>query len=59
MNRNDWLNFEIYIGGLIESEKIKDAETLRRFSDSMHQQMELAVQDYADDEGIEDYDPVY
>lgn len=59
MDRNDWLNFEIYIGDLLEEQNIRDADKLGKFSDELHQQLEMAVEDYANDTGIEDYDPVY
>lgn len=59
MNRNDWLNFEIYVGDLLEEQNIKDADKLGKFSNDLHQQLEVAVIDYANDIGINDYDPVY
>ena len=59
MNRNDWLNFEIYIGDLLEKQNIMDAEKLGKFSDELHQQLEMSVQDYANGIGMNGYEPVY
>lgn len=55
----NYIEFELTIMDMIYEQKIKDADTLRDFSDELHQSLEMAVEDYASDEGIEDYIPVY
>lgn len=55
----NYIEFELAIMDMIDEQKIKDADTLRDFSDRLHQSLEMAVEDYASDEGIEDYIPVY
>ena len=53
------IEFELMVMDMIADHKIKDADKLRDFSDGLHQSLELAVEDYAFDEGIENYIPVY
>lgn len=53
------IEFELIIMDMIYKQNIKDADELRDFSDELHQSLELAVEDYALDEGIENYIPVY
>ena len=59
MNGTDWLRFELYVMDLLDKAQIRDSKQLMKFADNAHQQLELAIEDYANDEGIEDYDPVY
>lgn len=44
---------------MIAEYKIKDADKLRDFSDGLHNSLEMAVENYALDEGIDNYIPVY
>lgn len=53
------IEFELIVMDMIYEHKIKDADELRDFSDGLHQSLEMAVEDYALDEGIENYIPVY
>ena len=53
------IDFELYVMDLAYDQHIKDPEKLREFSDELHQHLELAIEDYARDEGIDDYEPVY
>lgn len=55
----NWLNFEIAIMDCIYNEHITNADKLRSFSDELHQHLELAVEDYVQDNRIKDYIPVY
>ena len=52
------IEFELIVMDMIADHEIKDADELRDFSDRLHQSLEMAVWDYALDEGIE-YIPVY
>lgn len=55
----NYIEFELMVMDMIADHEIKDADKLRDLSDQLHQSLELAVEDYALDEGIEDYIPVY
>lgn len=57
LGRLDELNVEIYIGELAEQNNIKTKEDLEMFSENIHQIIENALMDYANDENIEDYEP--
>lgn len=57
LGRQDELNVEIYIGELAEQNNIKTKEDLEMFSNNIHQIIENALMDYANDESIEDYEP--
>ena len=46
MDRNDWMKFQMYIDNLIQAENVKDADDLKRFAEELHEQMELAIEDY-------------
>ena len=46
MDRNDWIKFQMYIDNLIQAENVKDADDLKRFAEELHEQMELAIEDY-------------
>ena len=52
--------FELLIMDMCYEKKIKDAETLKNFSDDLHQSLELAIEDYANDNEFgDDYEPNY
>lgn len=56
----EWLRFEIMIMDLAEELNIKDADSLSDFSAALHEHIEIALQDYADDTGFgEDYMPQF
>ena len=57
LGRRDVLNVEMYIMGLAEQNNIKTKEDLEMFSENIHQIIENALMDYANDENIEDYEP--
>ena len=57
MSFNDILNFEIIVGDLAEDEKPQTKEELEQFSSSLHESVENAIEAYASDNGIEDYEP--
>ena len=61
----DGNNFELSVMDLMDaySDKLKTAESVRDFSDDLHQHLEIAIQDMLSDgfNGIDpdDYEPVY
>lgn len=60
MKPNEWLSFEIMIMDIAEELKIKDADSLYKFCTKLHEHIETALQDYADDMGFgEDYVPQF
>ena len=59
LGRQDELNVELYIMELAEQNNIKTKEDLEMFSENIHQIIENALMDYADDENIEDYEPQF
>ena len=59
LGRRDVLNVEMYIMGLAVQNNIKTKEDLEMFSENIHQIIENALMDYANDENIEDYEPQF
>lgn len=60
MQPNEWLRFECMIMELAEKLKLKDADSLHKFSTELHEHIEIALQDYADNEGFgKDYEPQF
>ena len=60
MTYTEWLNFEIMVMDIAEREKINNATDLEEFADELHTHIEVALQDYADDNGFrDDYVPSY
>ena len=59
MTYQDWLGFECMIIDRIQEESIDNGRDLSDLADEFHQHVEIAFQDWADDEGIEDYEPSY
>lgn len=60
MTYNDWLGFEVMIMDMAEQEKIDNAKDLQEFADELHNHIEVALQDYAEDTGFrDDYEPSY
>ena len=52
--------FELLIMDMCYEKGIKDAETLKNFSDDLHQSLEMAIEEYSMDKGFsEDYEPNY
>ena len=58
MKYEDRLNLEIIFGGLIDN-NIKTADALTEYAEELHDLLENAIQDYAYDNDIDDYMPVY
>ena len=56
MNRID---VEIMIMDFAEELEIKDSDSLDWFSNMIHEAVENAISDYAEDQDIEDYEPNY
>ena len=56
---NNFLEFELFVMDLAADQKIQDPDELRDFSDRLHQSLELAIEDYALDMGMDNYEPVY
>lgn len=55
----DILEFELTVMDLAASNKIDNKEDLERCSQILHEAIENAMEDYADDFEIEDYEPQY
>lgn len=53
----NFLEFDCYIMDMAEG--ITDHTRLTLFSDRLHQHIEIALQDYASDHDITDYEPNY
>lgn len=54
----DLIRFEILVGDMCEFEDIKDAETLEEYSMHLHAAVSSAVNDYALDHEIVDFEEV-
>ena len=59
MNNNERLNLEILFGDLLDAANIENANALTLYAIDLHEILEQAIQDYADDNDFEDYDPSY
>lgn len=60
MDRRQLLAFEISIADFVESVQPTTVESLEDLSDTLHQHLEVVMQDYAIDNGWgEDYMPTY
>lgn len=60
MNRTQSLQFEISMFDLIDSIKPVTVGELEKLAETLHQHIELALIDYADDNGWGDeYSPMY
>ena len=58
----DSLNFEIYVGDLIEALKPKSEEEIERIADELHQSLEIGISDFIDDSeefDLDNYNPQY
>jgi len=58
----DSLNFEIYVGDLIEALKPKSEEEIEHMADELHQSLEIAISDFIDDSekfDLDNYHPLY
>ena len=51
--------YELGILDMAEIYEVKTAEELERFSQMLHEHLEIALQDHAEYLHIEDYDPQY
>jgi hypothetical protein len=54
----NFIEFELLVYEMIP-EGIDNIEDLQTFTYDLHQHLEIAVEDYARDVGIEDYIPTY
>lgn len=54
----NFIEFELLVYEMIP-EGIDNVEDLQTFTYDLHQHLEIAVEDYARDVGIEDYIPTY
>lgn len=54
-----WNEFEIVIMDLAETCGIKTKNEMEWFSDMLHQEIETALTEYAEDAGVSDYEPSY
>lgn len=60
MDRRQLLEFELSICDFVDSIKPATVEELEKLADTLHQHVEIAIMDYADDEGWGDeYSPMY
>ncbi len=59
MNNTDRLNFELLVMDLCDKEECKTAEDYTRLAETLHESIEIAIQDMCMDNGIENYDPLY
>lgn len=60
INRNDWMKFELYIMDFLTELDINSGSDLSDIAEQLHEHMETAIQDYANDEDIyDDYEPTY
>lgn len=59
IQNTDLIEFELAAMDFAEACEVKTKADLEWFSAILHEHLETAIQDYAMDEGIEDYDPQY
>lgn len=60
MNYRDSLDFELFIGSLLDKANIVNGNALTNFSIDLHELLEDIIQNYADDNNMDsDYDPSY
>lgn len=55
----NWIEFECMIMDWAEEDDHNDKKSLESFADHLHQHVEIALQDYADESEIYDYEPSY
>ena len=54
-----WLEFELMIMDSLDEEQVKSVEELQELADDYHNHIERAFQDWASDNGLDDYSPMY
>ena len=59
VRRDDLLEFQIDVADFAAKCDAKTKDELEWFSALLHNNLEIAMGDYATDEGIEDYEPQY
>ena len=60
MENRYWLQFECMVMDKADEDKINNAKDLQRLSEEYHNHIEMAMQDFAQDNGFgDDYDPLY
>lgn len=57
--RTALIEFELGVMDFAEAHEVKTKEELEWLSAELHGHLEMAMEDYAMDEDIEDYDPQY
>lgn len=59
MSHNIMLDLEFFVYDEAEHEGLKTAHEIEMFSEALHNHIEIALQDYTSDLGIEDYSPLF
>lgn len=60
MDNRYWLQFECMVMDKADEDKINNAKDLQRLSEEYHNHIEVAMQDFASDNGFgDDYDPLF
>lgn len=59
IGKTTWIEFELVCMDLMEALEVKTRDDLEWLSCTLHEHLEIAAQDYAMDEGIEDYEAQY
>ena len=59
IDRTSLIQFELVVMDFAEAYEVKTKDDLEWLSATLHEHLETAMQDYAMDEEIEDYEPQY
>lgn len=59
IKRDALIKFELVVMDFAEGHEVKTKKDLEWLSNTLHEHLEIAMQDYAMDEEIEEYDPQY
>ena len=59
ITRTAYIEFELVVMDFAEAHEVKTKDDLEQLSAELHEHLEIAMQDYAMDYEIEDYDPQY
>lgn len=59
ISRIQLIDFELVAMDLAEALEVKSADDLEWLSATLHEHLEIGMQDYAMDEEIKDYEPQY
>lgn len=55
----DWLSFECSVMDNADEEKVENLKQLQDFADQLHQHIEIAMDDYANDHNLGEYEWMY